>query len=164
MTRATHRVRHLLRRYSLPLALAALVPCATPTTAAAQTTDTPAAPTLSDPIARSLFEPELIMTHRRAIALTDEQRDAISRLIRELQGEVVSLQWDLQDEAQSLGTELDRSQVDLDRALDRMGKVMQLERKLKEAHLTLLVRIKNVLRPEQQATLKRLRGQSARAP
>ena len=51
------------------------------------------APAIDDPIARTLFEPELIMKHRRAIALTDEQRDAISRLIRELQGQVVSLQW-----------------------------------------------------------------------
>lgn len=112
---------------------------------------------VSDPVFRSLYEPELIMKHRRAIGLTDEQRDAISRLIRELQGKVVSLQWELQDQTSSLSTELNKPRVDLDRALDRMGRVLQTEREIKEAHLTLLVRIKNVLRPEQQASLQQLR-------
>ncbi len=112
---------------------------------------------VTDPVFRTLYEPELIMKHRRAIGLTDEQRDAISRLIRELQGVVVSLQWELQDQSSSLSAELNRPQIDLDRALDRMGRVLQTERKIKEAHLTLLVRIKNVLRPEQQASLQQLR-------
>jgi Spy/CpxP family protein refolding chaperone len=112
---------------------------------------------VSDPVFRSLYAPELIMKHRRAIGLTDEQRDAISRLIRELQGKVVSLQWELQDQTASLSTELNKPRVDLDRALDRMGRVLQTEREIKEAHLTLLVRIKNVLRPEQQASLQQLR-------
>lgn len=118
----------------------------------AQTTPQP-----SDPIARSLFEPELIMKHRRAIALSDEQRDAISRLITELQGRVVSLQWELQEQMESLSGDLGKPRVDLDRALDKLNRVMQTERKIKEAHLTLLVRIKNVLTPQQHDALKKLR-------
>jgi len=117
------------------------------------------APQATDPIARTLFEPELIMKHRRAINLTDEQRDAISRLIRDLQGQVVNLRWEMQEQTESLATELARPRVDLDRALDRMGRVMQTERKIKEAHLTLLVRIKNLLRPEQQDALRKLKDQ-----
>jgi Spy/CpxP family protein refolding chaperone len=123
----------------------------------AQTAPPPAS--TSDPIARALFEPELIMKHRRAINLTDDQRDVITRLIRELQAQVMKLQWDLQDETEALATELGRSRVDLDRAMDRLGKVMQNERKIKEAHLTLLVRIKNTLRPDQQEMLKKLKEQ-----
>jgi Spy/CpxP family protein refolding chaperone len=115
------------------------------------------APTIDDPIAKTLFEPELIMKHRRAIALTDEQRDAISRLIRELQGQVVSLQWELQDQTEALAAELAKPRVDLDRAKDRMDRVMQTERRIKEGHLTLLVRIKNLLTPQQQASLAKLR-------
>lgn len=114
-------------------------------------------PLIADPIARTLFEPELIMKHRRAINLTDAQRDAISKLITELQGQVVSLQWELQEQTESLAEELARPRIDLDRAQDRMGRVMQTERKIKEAHLTLLVRIKNSLRPDQQEALKKLR-------
>ncbi len=39
----------------------------------------PQAPAVqADPLFDALFPPELIMQHRRAIGLTDEQRDAIS--------------------------------------------------------------------------------------
>ncbi len=117
-------------------------------------------PGTDDPIARALFEPELIMKHRRAIDLNDEQRDAISRLIRDLQGQVVSLQWDLKEHSEALGTELSRPRVDLDRALDQMGKVLQTERRIKEAHLRLLVSIKNVLSASQQESLRKLRAES----
>jgi Spy/CpxP family protein refolding chaperone len=116
-----------------------------------------AVPSVDDPIARSLFEPELIMKHRRAINLTDDQRDAISKLIKELQGQVVSLQWDLKEQAEGLAAELGRPRVDLDRAQDRMERVLQTERRIKGAHLTTLVRIKNILKPEQQESLKKLR-------
>jgi Spy/CpxP family protein refolding chaperone len=145
----------MLQRAVLTAAIIASV-AAVPSLSA-QTAPPPAAN--SDPIARALFEPELIMKHRRAISLTDDQRDVITRLIRELQGQVMKLQWDLQDETEALATELGRSRVDLDRAMDRLGKVMQNERKIKEAHLTLLVRIKNALRPDQQEMLKKLKEQ-----
>ena len=72
------------------------------------------------------------MQHRRAIGLTDKQRDDISGLIKELQGQVVSLQWELQDQVESLASELARPRVDLDRARDRLERVMQTERKIKE--------------------------------
>ena len=110
-----------------------------------------------DPIARAVFEPELLMQHRRAIGLTDEQRDAASRLIQDLQGRVVSLQWELLDEMESLGEALARPRVDLDLALDRFDDVLQKETEFKRLHLELLVRLKNLLTPEQQATLTRLR-------
>jgi Spy/CpxP family protein refolding chaperone len=116
-----------------------------------------APPTAADPIARALFEPELIMKHRRAINLTDDQRDAISKLIKELQGQVVTLQWELQEQTEALSAELARTRVDLDRAQDRMSRVMQTERKIKEAHLSALVRIKNTLRPDQQDALRKLK-------
>lgn len=147
-------VRRSVRATALLAALVALPAIAAPV--AAQT-----APTVPDPIARALFEPELIMKHRRAIALTDEQRDAISRLIKELQGEVVSLQWELQDQVEALAGEISRPRVDLDRAQDRMGRLLQTERRIKTAHLALLVRIKNVLTPQQQDALRKLRSEPA---
>lgn len=115
-------------------------------------------PVVADPFAQALFEPELIMKHRRGIDLTDEQRDAISRLIRDLQGQVVSLQWELQDDVAGLSQELRKPRIDLDRAQDRLQRVMTTERKIKEAHLTLLVRIKNALRPDQQEALQKLKN------
>ncbi|MBC7844052.1 MAG: hypothetical protein H7099_17185 [Gemmatimonadaceae bacterium] len=125
---------------------------------------TPAAPpatlSLGDPIARALFEPELIMKHRRAIDLTDKQRDAISGFLRELQGQVVTLQWELQEQVDALAAELARPRIDLDRAQDRMQRVLQTERQIKAGHLTLLIRIKNQLTLPQQEALRKLRGDS----
>ena len=110
-----------------------------------------------DPLFSSLFPPELIMQHRRAIGLTDEQRDAISRLIGDLQGRVVRLQWELLDEMQQLTEIMSATRVDLDRALDQLGNVLGTEQEIKQAHLEMLVRIKNLLSAQQQATLERLR-------
>lgn len=115
----------------------------------------------TDALEQVLFAPELIMQHRRAISLTDEQRDAISRLIQDLQGKVVGYQWELLDDLESLTEILEGDRVDLDRALDGMDQVLDTERRVKQAHLELLVRIKNVLTPEQQALLRRLRDEAA---
>ncbi len=114
-----------------------------------------------DQWAREVFAPELLMQHRRAIGLTDEQRDAASRLIQDLQGRVVSLQWELLDEMESLTESLKGSRVDLDRALDRFNSVLQKEDEIKRLHLELLVRLKNLLTPAQQERLKQLRDESA---
>jgi Spy/CpxP family protein refolding chaperone len=116
-----------------------------------------------DQWARAVFAPELLMQHRRAIGLTDEQRDAASRLIQDLQGRVVSLQWELLDEMESLTESLDDPRVDLDRAMDRFNEVLQRENEIKRLHLELLVRLKNLLTPEQQTLLTRLRDEGTGA-
>ena len=111
-----------------------------------------------DPLFAPLFSPELIMQHRRAIDLTDEQRDAISRMIQDLQSRVVRFQWDLLDEIQQLTETMEATRVDLDRALDQLDEVLNTEKEIKQAHLDMLVRIKNLLSAEQQAALERLRS------
>ena len=111
----------------------------------------------ADPLFSTLFTPELIMQNRRAINLTDEQRDAISQMIQELQGRVVRLQWELLDQVQLLTETTSGTRVDLDRALDQMEEVLDTEREIKQAHLEMLVRIKNRLSPGQQETLEELR-------
>ena len=110
-----------------------------------------------DPLFATLYPPELIMQHRRAIALDDEQRDAISQLIQDLQGRAVRLQWELLDEVQERGRITGRERVDLDRAVDQMNRVVHREREIKQAHLEMLVRIKNLLSPSQQRQLDALR-------
>ena len=62
-------------------------------------------------------------------------------------------------EVEQLGTVTSPSRVDLDRALDQMDAVLDLEGEIKEAHLEMLVRIKNLLTPEQQRRLEELRGE-----
>ena len=111
-----------------------------------------------DPFASLLFTPEEIMEHRRAIDLNDEQRDGITRLIEELQGQMVGLQWRLLDDTESVKETLEGHRVDLDRVMDRFRKAMNTEAEIKRVHLELLIRIKNILTPTQQEELLRLRG------
>lgn len=118
----------------------------------------PAPSVQADPLFEALFPPELIMQHQRAIGLTDQQRDGISRLIQDLQGRVVQLQWELLDEMQQLTQLMSATRIDLDRALDQLDNVLEREKQIKQAHLEMLARIKNLLTPDQQATLERLRS------
>jgi Spy/CpxP family protein refolding chaperone len=104
------------------------------------------------------------MQHRRAIGLTDEQRDAISQMIQDLQGRVVRLQWELLDEVERLTEITSATRIDLDRSLDQVGRVLDTENEIKRAHLEMLVRIKNLLTPEQQTTLERLREGAGEPP
>jgi Spy/CpxP family protein refolding chaperone len=110
-----------------------------------------------DPFASVLFPPELIMQHARAIRLNDEQRSSITKLIEQLQGRVIGLQWQLVEQVQALKETLGNTRVDQDRALDQLNRVLDTEKSIKQAHLGMLLRIKNVLRAEQQAELSRLR-------
>lgn len=112
----------------------------------------------ADPFAALLFTPEEIMQHRRAIELNDEQRDAITRLIEELQGKLVGLQWRLLDETESVKEAMENPRVDLDRVMDRFGDALDTEVEIKRTHLELLIRIKNILTRQQQETLLELRG------
>lgn len=146
------RVRPLLRTAAVAAALALWVPSGVRAQDEALS---------GDPLEQVLFAPELLMQHRRAIGLTDEQRDAASRLIQDLQGRVVSLQWELLDEMESLTEALEGPRVDLDLALDRFADVLERENEIKRLHLELLIRLKNLLTPEQQRELARLRGGEA---
>jgi Spy/CpxP family protein refolding chaperone len=110
-----------------------------------------------DPFGSLLYTPEEIMQHRRAIDLNDEQRDGITRLIEELQGRLVGLQWRLLDETEAVKEALEGPRVDLDRVMDRFGKALDTEMEIKRVHIELLIRIKNILSPGQQAELLRLR-------
>ena len=112
---------------------------------------------VEDPFASVLFTPDEIMQHRRAIDLNDEQRDGITRLIQELQGQMVGLQWRLLDETESVKEALEGPRVDMDRVMDRFEKALRTEMEIKRVHLELLVRIKNIMTRTQQEELLRLR-------
>ncbi len=137
--------RCIVLALTLPLLLA-------PVGAAQQTQ-----PATQDPVATALYPPELVMQHQRRLGLTAEQRKAITETVAALQAQVLDLQWRMQDEAQRLGELLGGPRVDAPAALAQVDRVFDLERQIKRAHLTMLIRIKNTLTPEQQETLRGLR-------
>src|SRR5713226_3373177 len=110
-----------------------------------------------DPIAQSFFPPELVIQHQEAIALSAEQKDYFKTEIRAAQLKFTELQWKLQDEMEKLVTLIKQPRVDEQQVLAQLEKVLAAEREIKRQQVTLLVRIKNKLTPEQQAKLSQLR-------
>ena len=111
-----------------------------------------------DPLSRYLFPPELVMQQQQAIGLKPEQRTAITRAIKDFQGKVLDLQWQMQEETGRFGELLDKPLVDQAAALAQIDKVLAVEREVKRAHIGLLIQIKNQLTAEQQARLAQVRA------
>ena len=110
-----------------------------------------------DQIAARVFPPELVMRHDDQIGLTDRQREAIKAEIQESQGKFIGYQWQMQKHAGRLVSLLEARPVDEGKVLSAADAVMRLEVDVKKTHLTMLVRIKNILTPDQQARLEQLR-------
>ena len=110
-----------------------------------------------DPIGQSFFPPELVIQHQEAIALSAEQKDYFKTEIRAAQLKFTELQWKLQDEMEKLVTLIKQPRVDEQQVLAQLEKVLAAEREIKRQQVTLLVRIKNKLTPEQQGKLSELR-------
>ena len=111
----------------------------------------------NDPIERSLFPPDLIMNHQEDLHLSDAQRSALRKEVVALQTKVVDMQWQLSEEAEKLATMLRNTPVDEAKTLEQSDKVMSLEHDIKRLHLGTLIRIKNLLTPEQAAKLQEFR-------
>jgi Spy/CpxP family protein refolding chaperone len=114
-----------------------------------------------DPIGQSFFAPELVIQHQEAIGLSAEQKDYFKTEIRQAQVKFTELQWKLQDEMEKLVALVKQPHVDEQQTLAQMEKVLAAEREVKREQVTLLVRIKNKLTPEQQGKLAELRSKLA---
>src|SRR5713101_4547937 len=111
-----------------------------------------------DPIGQSFFAPELVIQHQEAIGLSAEQKEYFKSEIRQAQLKFTELQWKLQDEMEKLIALAKQPHVDEQQILAQLEKVLAAEREIKKEQVTLLVRIKNKLTPEQQGKLAELRG------
>jgi len=111
-----------------------------------------------DPIGQSFFAPELVIQHQEAIGLSAEQREYFKTEIRQAQLKFTELQWKLQDEMEKMITLARQPHVDEQQVLAQLEKVLAAEREIKREQVTLLVRIKNKLTPEQQGKLSEMRG------
>lgn len=117
-----------------------------------------------DPVGDNLFPPELVMAHQNEIGLRPEQKTYIRQEIAKAQSVFTERQWELQDAMEALGDLLGQPQVSEEQVLAQLEKVLQAEREIKRTQITLMVRIKNKLTPEQQSRLKELRPQPPQQP
>jgi Spy/CpxP family protein refolding chaperone len=110
-----------------------------------------------DPFARSLFPPDTIMGHAQEIGLDDAQRTAIRNEVRRAQTKFLDLQFDLQTESEKMAPLLQEKPVDEAKVLAQVDRILALEKEVKKTQIGLLVRIKNLLTPAQQAKLSEMR-------
>ena len=111
-----------------------------------------------DPIGARLFPPELIMSHQQELGIDDKQRTAMLKEIQKTQAQILPLQWQLQSATEQLAKLLDAAPADEAKVLAQADRVMSAEREVKRAHLGLLLRLRNLLRPDQRAQLGALRA------
>ncbi len=71
------------------------------------------------------------------------------------------MQWDMQGEAEKLVRLLNARPVDENAVLAQVDQVLNRERDIKKAQISLLVRIKNILRDDQQNKLIELRRKAS---
>jgi Spy/CpxP family protein refolding chaperone len=136
------------------VALAALAAAAAADTAAGAP---PAPSPADDPIAQNVFPPELIMKHGPEIGLDAQQRGAMKEAVQQAQSKLLDVQWEMQEESGKMVRLLQARPVDEKAVLAEVDRMLDLERQIKRAQLSLLVRLKNLLTPAQQARLAELR-------
>jgi Spy/CpxP family protein refolding chaperone len=110
-----------------------------------------------DPIAQALFPPELVMKYRQEINLDEGQSKAIKEAIQKAQTRFLDMQWDMQAEGEKLVKLLKARPVDESAVLAQVDQVLNREREIKKAQISLLIHIKNLLSESQQNKLTELR-------
>jgi len=114
-------------------------------------------PPNDDPIGRQLFPPEMVMGHQEELGLQEKQRAAIRSEVHKVQSRFVDLQWQLSEDTEKMASLLRSTPIDEARVLEQADKVMAQEREVKKMQLSMLVRIRNLLTPEQIAKLQEIR-------
>ncbi|HEY3204555.1 MAG TPA: periplasmic heavy metal sensor [Thermoanaerobaculia bacterium] len=106
-----------------------------------------------DPFSRYLFPPEQVIGHAQEIGLDEAQRSGVREEIKKAQPKFIDLQFAVQEEMGKLNRLLQEKPIDEARILSEVDRVLELERSVKRLHLSLLIRIRNLLTPAQQEKL-----------
>ncbi|MGA2620123.1 MAG: hypothetical protein ABSF26_21100 [Thermoguttaceae bacterium] len=112
--------------------------------------------TATDPFAGAFFPPELVFLARERIALTPQQQQVLRDCVEKTQSRSERVRTKLEREIATLATLAKQERVDEAALLAQLDKVLDVERELKHLHVGLVVAIKNLLTPEQQAKLREL--------
>jgi Spy/CpxP family protein refolding chaperone len=115
----------------------------------------------ADPVGDNLFPPEMVMQHAQEIGLSDSQKQAIHDEMEKVQSRFPDMQQKLQAQMSALGDLLKADQPDEAKVLAQLDKVLDAERDVKKAHLSLVLAIRSKLTAEQQAKLRELRSKFA---
>ena len=99
------------------------------------------------------------MQHQGALGLQDSQRETLQNAIQEAQTQTLRMQWALASEGEKLTKLLAAETLDEKEVLAQVDRILMTEREIKRAQMTLMVRIRNTLTPEQRTRLRQARGE-----
>jgi Spy/CpxP family protein refolding chaperone len=121
---------------------------------------TPPVEKLPDPIVANFYAPELVRMAQPALALTEQQQTDLSDAVGRIQPHIAATQKLLQEETRKLSDISKPDKLEEEAVMAQGDKVLALERELRRANLALLIKIKSILTPEQQAKLRDLRSKT----
>ena len=113
-----------------------------------------------DPFEGRLLSVELIMAHRNEIGLTEAQNKEIGELVVAVQQAVAGKSWAMQSAYFELIEVLDAAEIDEDRAMELAKQAVDTENEIKLEQMRLLIRLRNLLTPDQVAVLQERRAEA----
>jgi Spy/CpxP family protein refolding chaperone len=153
-------LEHMTRTTLTSVSLALLAALAAPPPSAAQMMMGPDGLRHGPPaFLQHLYSPRLIMRSEDKIGLTADQRHAISDAVAETRTKLTDLEQKRSSAAEALDTATAGTHVDEKTALEKAAGLIAVEQDIKQAHLRLLIRVKNELTAEQQKKLDGMRDE-----
>ncbi len=106
---------------------------------------------------KHFFAPELVLKNASAIQLSKEQRTTLVRDIGQVTGSTTEMQLTMLDGFGAIEELSGANPVNEAALLDAIHEVLLAEMRVKEAHMGLLVRVRNLLTPDQREKLRKIR-------
>lgn len=106
---------------------------------------------------KHFFAPELVLQHASAIGLERTQRTEIMKDIARVTGSTTEHQLTMLEHFGAIEEQSAADSIDEKALLASIHEVLIAEMRVKEAHMGLLIRIRNLLTPEQREKLRKIR-------
>jgi Spy/CpxP family protein refolding chaperone len=107
-------------------------------------------------IERHFFAPKMVMEHWEEIGLTRDQQTAIRAEMEKMTAQFNDLQRQESTEGQALTALVNLDRTDENTVLAQLDKLLNIENQIKRLRTGVLIRVKNLLTPQQQAQLRML--------
>jgi Spy/CpxP family protein refolding chaperone len=111
----------------------------------------------------NFFTPEMVMQNQLSLNLSDEQKSSIKKFMKESVLAFTDLQWQQSIKQEAMVLILKQEKIDEAKAISQLEKLLVIENEIKKLHLSSLIKVKNLLSADQQATLASLKGTSCPA-
>jgi Spy/CpxP family protein refolding chaperone len=106
----------------------------------------------------------MVMRNQKAIGLTADQQNAIRGEMQKTVSQFTDLQWQQSAEEETMQELAKADHPDEAKILAQLDKLTTIENTMKRTQLSLMVRVKNLLTPDQQQKLRALEKETRGRP